>query len=121
MFVCQIAAVAAFLILALLKASTTGKVFAIVFVVLYALSLPLETLVVPLIVSDLFGTVSYEKFLGLFIAINYAGYALGSPTVNLCYDIFGSYKPILLTFSLLMIPICIGFQFVISATKKELR
>ena len=119
MLVCQIAAVVAFLILAVLKASTTGKVFAIVFVVLYALSLPLETLVVPLIVSDIFGTVSYEKFLGLFIAINYAGYALGSPAVNLCYDVFGSYRPILILCGVLMMVACVLFQWVITDARRR--
>lgn len=121
LILCQGSTVLAFLAMVFLSPSASGMVLAMVFAIFYALALPLETLVIPLIVNDMFGVASYDKILGIFCAMNYTGYALGAPIVNLCYDIFGSYKPILLTFSLLMIPICIGFQFVISATKKELR
>ena len=119
LILCQGSTVLAFLAMVFLSPSASGMVLAMVFALFYALALPLETLVIPLIVNDMFGVASYDKILGIFCAMNYTGYALGAPIVNLCYDIFGSYKPILLTFSLLMIPICIGFQFVISATKKE--
>ena len=121
LILCQGSTVLAFLAMVFLNPSASGMVLAMVFAIFYALALPLETLVIPLVVNDMFGVASYDKILGIFCAMNYTGYALGAPIVNLCYDIFGSYKPILLTFSLLMIPICIGFQFVISATKKELR
>lgn len=121
LILCQASTVLAFLAMVFLSPSASGMVLAMVFAIFYALALPLETLVIPLIVNDMFGVASYDKILGILCAMNYTGYALGAPIVNLCYDIFGSYKPILLTFSLLMIPICIGFQFVISATKKELR
>ena len=75
------------------------------------LALPLETLIIPLIVNDLFGSTSYDKILGIMVGMNYVGYALGAPLVNLCYDVLGSYKPVLLLFSALMIPIAIVFQF----------
>ena len=93
-------------------------VLAVVFALLYALSLPLETLVIPLIVNDLFGAVSFDKILGLFIAMNYTGYALGAPLVNLCYDILGSYKPAFALYSLLMVISCIVFCKVISQAHK---
>ena len=118
LILCQGSTVLAFLAMVFLSPSSSGMVLAMVFAVFYALALPLETLVIPLIVNDIFGVASYDKILGIFCAMNYTGYALGAPIVNLCYDVFGSYKPILLTFSLLMIPICIGFQLVIKAAKK---
>lgn len=122
MVVCPIAAVIAFVLLALLSATTVGMVMAMAFALLYALSLPLETMVVPLIVNDLFGTVSYDKMLGIFTALNYTGYALGSPIVNLSYDFFGSYKYALLITGGLMLLCCIAFRFVfkeLEQTKKE--
>ena len=94
-------------------------VLALLFALTYALALPLETLAVPLIVNDLFGAASYDKILGIFIALNYAGYALGSPVMNACYDLFGSYKPALLVFCLLMIPIIVLFQIAITGARKE--
>lgn len=116
---CQGSTVLAFLAMVLLNPSSSGMVLAMVFALFYAIALPLETLVIPLIVNDMFGAASYDKILGIFCAMNYTGYALGIPIVNLCYDIFGSYKPILITFSILMIPICIVFQIGICSAHKE--
>lgn len=118
MLLCQFSTVIAFAVMAFLDSSAIGLVLAMLFAVLYAVALPLETLVIPLIVNDLFGAASYDKILGIMTAMNYAGYALGSPVTNLCYDIFGSYKPVLLLFSGLMIPICIVFQYIIRSAKK---
>lgn len=117
--ICQLAAAVAFLVLAFLNKTSTGMVMAGVFALLYALALPLETLVVPLLVGDLFGTVSYDKILGIMLCMNYAGYALGAPTVNLCYDAFGSYRPALLMVSALMLVAWVISDLVIRAAKKE--
>lgn len=118
MILCQLSTVAAFVLMALLDTSAVGMVMAMLFGILYAVALPLETLVIPLIVNDLFGAASYDKILGIMTAMNYAGYALGTPVTNLCYDVFGSYKPVFWVFSALMIPICIVFQFVIRAAQR---
>jgi MFS family permease len=118
MLLCQLSTVIAFAVMAFLDSTAIGLVLAMLFAVLYAVALPLETLVIPLIVNDLFGAASYDKILGIMTAMNYAGYAFGSPVTNLCYDMFGSYKPVLLLFSGLMIPICIVFQYVIRSANK---
>ena len=119
MVMCHAATVVAFLLMVFMSGSGLGMVLAIAFALLYAVALPLETLVVPLIANDLFGAASYDKVMGILYAMNYAGFALGSPITNLCYDAFGSYKPVLLIFSVLIIPISIVFQFVINAAHKE--
>ena len=121
MILCQASTVVAFLTLVFLDASVTGMVLGVVFGLLYALALPLETLIIPLIVNDLFGSASYDKILGIMAGTNYVGYALGAPLVNLCYDVFGSYKPALLLFSALMIPISIVFQYAIRCANKTRR
>lgn len=119
MAVCPIAAVVAFFVLTLVAGtSLTAMTLAIVFCVLYALALPLETLVIPLIVNDLFGSVSYEKMLGIFTAINYTGYALGSPAINLTYDVFGSYDYALFVCAGIMLCGCIAFRFVLKEVSK---
>lgn len=119
MVVCPIAAVVAFLVLTLVAgASLTAMTLALIFCVLYALALPLETLVVPLIVNDLFGSVSYEKMLGIFSAINYTGYALGSPLINLTYDVFGTYNYALLVCAAVMLCGCIAFRFALKEVVK---
>ena len=90
-----------------------------IFALLYALSLPLETLVIPLIVNDLFGNASFDKIMGMFIAMNYTGYALGAPIINLCFDALGSYKPAFILYSALMLITLIVFQRVLKKATKE--
>ena len=119
MVVCPIAAVIAFIVMTLVAgASFTAMTLAMIFCVLYALALPLETLVIPLIVNDLFGSVSYEKMLGIFSAVNYIGYAVGSPVINLTYDVFGSYKYALWVCAGIMLCGCIAFRFVLKEVVK---
>ena len=68
-------------------------VLGVVFAILFAVGLPLETLVVPLIANDLFGSKSYDKILGILLAANYTGYALGAPFRNLFRDFGSGYAP----------------------------
>jgi MFS family permease len=119
MLVCQIATVVAFVVLILLDNSATGMTLAMAFAVMYALALPLETLAIPLIVNDMFGAASFDKLLGILTAVNYAGYALGAPITNICYDVMGSYKPIFFVFGALMVVFCVLFQFAIPEAHKE--
>lgn len=116
---CQITAITGLLLMLFINPSFPGMLLAMVCGILLAFALPLETIAVPLITLDLFGTAAYDKILGLLMATNYAGYALGSPIANLYYDAFGSYKPALLIFSLLIVLILIAFQIVITYIRKE--
>ena len=115
--VCQAAAVLACVLLGILDTSVAALAFA--FAVLYALALPLETLVIPLVVNDLFGSASYDTILGIYIAMNYAGYALGGPVINLSYDLLGTYQPMLLVYGAVMLLGCLMFQPVLTAANKE--
>lgn len=119
MIVCQLAGVVAFVSMVFIQSTMSGMVLAVVFALLYALSLPLETLVIPLIVNDLFGNASFDKIMGMFIAMNYTGYALGAPIINLCYDVLGSYKPAFIIYSILMLITLFVFQSVMKTANKE--
>lgn len=119
MLVCQGSTVLAFLILAFLNNTAVGSALCFVYAIFFALALPLETLVIPLIANDLFGNAAYDKCLGILIAMNYSGYALGAPIVNIFYDVAGTYVPILLILSVLTVISCILFQSVITASDKE--
>ena len=119
MLICPIAAVFAFALLLLVAGNTmTAMVLAVMFCLLYALALPLETLVIPLIVNDLFGSVSYSKMLGIFSAINYAGYALGSPIINGSCDLTGSYVYAFVVCGVIMALGCVLFLFVLKEAQK---
>lgn len=118
LLVCQGATVIAFVSIALTNPSGVGMLLAIAFAVFYAVALPLETLVIPLIANDLFDGASYDKYLGVLIAINYAGYALGAPLVNVSFDVFGTYNPVFILFAALMVVIAILFQISIGISGK---
>lgn len=59
------------------------------------LGMPLETVMIPLTVSYLFGKQGFKKVLGYFIAFNTFGYATGVPIANLVHDTAGTYRPII--------------------------
>ena len=119
LLICQGASVAAFILLAFLTASVLGNAMAIVFALIFALALPLETLVVPLIANDLFGNKDYDKFLGLLIAANYTGCALSGPFINIFADLGMGYKPGLLILSGIMATALLIMQFAINKAWKK--
>lgn len=115
--ICNIAAVLASLSLALVTSKTVVLAFAAG--ILCAVALPLETIMLPIYTGDLFGQRSYDHVLGLFVSINVFGYAVGNPVYNLCYDIFGSYKPALYMGAVMMLIVNTALMFVITAAHKK--
>ncbi len=121
MMFCCISGVTMMLILAFIHVGGAGNAMAMAYGVLSSAALPLETIMLPLIASDSFGRKEYPKFLGLLVSINTTGYAVGGPVANLCFDMIGTYKPILLAFSGVMMAIIIALQFVFRAVNRERR
>lgn len=119
MLICDIAAVVMVFLLAVVQVGPVGSAVAMVFGVLSSAALPLETIMLPLITSDLFGKKSYAKLLGIYVSINTAGYAVGVPISNLCYDILGSYRPILLCLTGVMVLVTIVFRVVLRTAEKK--
>ena len=114
--VCMGAGVAAAIALSLVNASSYA--LAIIYIVISRFAFPLETIILPLYASDLFGKQDFAKILGIFVSVNTAGYAVGAPILNACYDAIGSYAPALFVFSGLMVGNLILIQFVISKSRK---
>jgi len=115
---CEICGVIAFACLAYCANTGVGRVLAMTYGVLSSLALPLETVMVSLIVADLFGEKDFSKLLGLFVGANYAGYAIGGFVYNLVFDLTGSYVSLLLITSGLMVVIAVAFQLIITAANK---
>ena len=111
---CSITASVVMLLLALITNSPTGMAIAMIYSIFSSLALPLETIMLPIYASDLFGEHSYEKVLGIFVSVNVTGYALGTPTVNLCFDIVGTYTPILYVCAAIMLAVTLVMQYVIT-------
>ena len=116
---CSVAAIVVMFLLASVTNSTTGMIFAMMYGIFSSLALPLETIILPIYAADLFGEKSFNKILGIFVSVNTAGYALGAPLMNLCYDILGSYVLALLICGILMSAVLIALQFVISAGNRQ--
>lgn len=119
LIMCQVAACGAFILEAVLTNSNVGMVLAIISAVLTTFAIPMETVMIPLLSSDLFGAASYTKVLGVFMAANSLGLCLGSPLGDLYFDIFGTYRPCFWFFTFMMVVVIIGYQFVIRAAYKE--
>ena len=95
-------------------------VFAMIATVLGTVAMPLETVMIPLISNELFGSASYSKVLGIFMAANSLGLCLGSPLCDIYRDLAGgSYVSCYWFFSGLMLVVVIGFQLVINAAYKD--
>ncbi len=119
MMMCTVSAVVMTFLLGTVQVGTAGNIAAMAFGVLSSAALPLETIMLPLIASDLFGRKSYAKFLGVFVSVNTAGYAVGVPLANLCYDFLGSYSPVLLVLSGIMAAVTVSYLFVFRASDKQ--
>lgn len=117
--VCDLFGFAAFLCLAFASPSGSGQLLAMGYGIMASLALPLETVLVPLIAADLFGEKDFSKLLGIFVSLNTAGYALGTPIANLICEAFGSYAPILILFGIAMLGIAVAFQFILNASARE--
>lgn len=119
LLLCQLAAIVAFVALALVTPTSNGMTLAMVYGICSSLALPLETIMLPLIAGDLFGQHSFAKIMGIFVSVNTAGYALGSPIANVTYELFGSYQPVLFVMAGIMVLVAVVLQGVLAVAQKE--
>lgn len=117
--ICTLVSIISTFMLASVKGNEVGFVIALIYSAISPLAMPLETVMLPIYASDLFGKRSYAKILGLFVSANTAGFAVGAPVMNLCYDIFGSYVPALIGVGAIMSAVFVLLQIVITAADKE--
>ena len=85
--------------------SSLGIGLGVVYAIFMAVALPLQTVMLPIIVRELFGEESFDNALGIFVGVNTAGYAL-TPIADFIFDSTGSYD--------LWISICIALFFAIA-------
>ena len=72
----------------------------------------------PLYADDLFGDKSYNKIMGIVISANTFGYAAGTPLINWCYDIAGSYAPAYIIAGFIMCVVLVITQIVITSAHR---
>ena len=105
--------------LVLISSSPVGRVIAFVRIIFSAVALPLETVMIPLFASELFGNKSFNKVVGIFAAASTAGFAVGSPFANFLFDTFGDYNIAFIIFAGLMIFVTVTMQFVLHSAGKD--
>ena len=115
-FICGIISMALLLNVTSTKA---GNVFAMIYTIMASFALPLETIMLPIYARELFGEVSFNKILGIFASVNTAGYALGEPIANICYDITGKYNIAIYISCILMTIAAFVMMYVIKQANKE--
>ena len=99
--------------------SPIGKIVAVVRTIIGTFAMPLETVMLPIFAAEFFGNKSFDKLIGIFVSVSSAGFAIGSPFGNLCYDIFGDYKIAFLIFSILIAIVTVALQFVMIASNRD--
>ena len=120
LLLCHSCSMVAYLLKANLTNSSIGMVMAMVATVLGQLAMPLETVMLPLMSNDLFGSASYTKVLGIFYAANSLGLCLGSPLCDIYRDLTGgSYASCYWFFTGMMVLVTVGFQLVIRVAHKD--
>ena len=119
LLICEFCGVCSFVTLALSGNAGAGIVFAFTWGAVSALALPLETVMVPLIAADLFGEKDHARIMGIFVSVNTAGFAFGTPVANAIFDIAGTYVPVLYVIAAAMLAVMVAFWFIINATEKE--
>ena len=96
-----------------------GLVIAFIRIIFSSIALPLETVMLPLLASELFGDKSFAKILGMFTAASTAGFALGAPFANFCYDVFGNYNFAFISFAVIMLFVTVTMQFVVRSANRD--
>lgn len=119
LLMCQLSALATFILKGVLTNSPIGLVFAMAATILSNIALPLETVMIPLMTNDLFGSASYSKVLGIFMAMNSLGLCLGSPLGELFRKITGDYRSSFWFFGIVLVAVIVSYQFVLQAANKQ--
>lgn len=118
MTLCMSCSIMTMFMLSFTRNTTAGVIMAFSNAVLTAIALPLETVMLPLYADDLFGDKSYNKIMGIVISANTFGYAVGSPLINVCYDVFGSYAPAYFIAGVIMIAVLATTHIVINSAHR---
>lgn len=117
--ICDVAAIVSMMLLLSITGTESGMIKIIIFVVLFSISMPLQTVMLPILAGNIFGIRAYSKILGIFVSANTIGYALSTPVMNWVFEVFGTYRPVFWACGILMCVVTISFQCVITALDKR--
>lgn len=107
--------------LMLIDNTTFGNVIAMARGIIGTFALPLETVMLPLFASEMFGDKSFIKVVGIFTAANTAGLALGMPFANMCFDVFGGYSVAFIILAVFMLFAIVFMNLSVNAASRDKR
>lgn len=120
LMICHVLGAASILMMAFMGMNGTDSfAYALAAHLLLAIAIPLETIMLPLITSGMFGEKDYAKIMGIVVSVNTAGYAVGAPLTNLVYDIMGDYRTILVILAGVMVFITIAFDIALQRSARD--
>lgn len=119
--ICLIADIVSKILVMIVTVTTTGKALAIAQSALKAVAMPIETVLVSIIVLDLFGQKSFNKALAIVTSVFTVGQAVNQPFLNLPFDISGSYLISFVASVIASIVVVILMNFAISSVRKDMK
>lgn len=116
--ICIICELIGIVLLFFIKPNTVGEILSYAYMILLNIAMPLETVMLPVYASELFGEKSFNNVLGIFVAVHQVGSALSSPGMNVSYDLTGSYISIFVVLGVLMAIMLITVHIAISSANR---
>lgn len=117
--ICNIAAILASLALWITTDTPVGIILAFAYAIVSAVSLPMQTIMLPILANDMFGNRSGDRLSGLLTSACTAGFAIGGPLINFVYDRVGTYKPTFPICAILMFIVTVVLLCMIRTAEKE--
>ncbi len=117
--VCLVADLISKLLLLVITATELGKPLAIAQSALKAVAMPIETVLVSIIVLDLFGGKSFNKSLAVVTALFTVGQAVNQPFLNMPFDLLGNYTISFASSIVASVLVIILMNFAISAVRRD--
>lgn len=77
-----------------LLSSVSGMANGAAAVAIFSMGLPLTSLTIPMLNTQLFGYRAHDTATGLFMSIVAVGGMVATPVCNIAYDLLGSYRPV---------------------------
>lgn len=115
--ICLFTALASKILLFIITAEMKG--IAILGAVLSAIATPLETVMISIIVLDLFGKKSFNKTLAITTSLFTVGHALNAPLLNLPYDFMGNYTISFITTIVASVIVIFTLNFAMFSLKRD--
>ena len=73
----------------------------------------------PIFAMEFFGNKAFDKVIGIVVGTSTAGFAVGAPFANVCYDIFGSYNISFIIFAVLMVIVTVAMLYSLKASGRD--